>query len=83
MKAIKVRVEVADREEIWILPISRLVQVRWAGEEKPFLYLTFEDGLTLVALDSDKALLGEIDRALEVPSGTYALGGLWAVFSDI
>lgn len=76
MTAIRVRVMGAE-EEVWVIPLTRLVGVRWArsGEGKA-LYLAFEDGLVLQAQDPDGALLEEVDRALET-SGVYAVGGLW------
>lgn len=64
-------------EEVWVIPLTRLVRVRWArSEERGVLYLTFEDGLILRAQDPDGALLEEVNRALET-SGVYAVGSLW------
>ena len=75
-----IRVWVVDAEgaeEVWVIPLTRLVRVRWAGSgEEKVLYLTFEDGLILRAQDPDGALLEEVNRALEA-SGVYAVGGLW------
>lgn len=63
--------------EVWVVPLTRLVRVRWAGPgEEKVLYLTFEDGLILRAQDPDGALLKEVTRALVV-CGVYAVGGLW------
>lgn len=76
MAAIRVWVMGAE-EEIWVVPLSCLVRVRWVGSgSSKVLYLTFEDGLILQAEDPDGALLGEVNRAL-VTSGVYAIGGLW------
>ena len=61
-----------------MLPLAHLVWVRWAKlKEGAVLYLHFNDGLRLGAQDPDGSLLEEISRALEIPSGTYAIGGLW------
>ena len=74
MAAIRVWVMDAEGdEEVWVIPLTRLVRVRWARE---VLYLTFEDGLILQAQDPDRALLEEVNRALGADS-VYAVGGLW------
>lgn len=78
MRAIKVQVRVGEKEELWLLPLARLVAAQWEKwrGERALLHLRF-DGLTLWAEDPDGALLEEVSRALEVPSGAYAVGGLW------
>ena len=77
MTAIRVRVMGVEVEEVWVVPLTHLVRVRWAGPgEEKVLYLTFEDGLILRAQDPDGGLLEEVSRALE-GSGVYAVGGLW------
>lgn len=64
-------------EEVWIIPLTRLVRVRLAGSgSSKVLYLTFEGGLILQTEDPDGALLEEVSRALEA-NGVYAVGGLW------
>ena len=79
MRAIKVRAKVGAEEELWVLPLGRLVAIQWAKLKSggAFLHLHF-DRLTLTASDPDGALLEEANRALEGSDGTYAIGGLWS-----
>lgn len=77
MVAIKVRVKAAEGE-LWVVPLAHLVWVRWVKlKEGAVLYLHFDDGFRLEAPDPDGALLDEITKALEIPNGVSAIGGLW------
>lgn len=81
MSAIRLRAKspFGEKEELLVLPLSRLVAVQWVQWEESGgkLHLHF-DKLFLTAPDPDGALLEEVSRALGIPSGTYAIGGLWA-----
>lgn len=78
MSAIRLRAKspFGEKEELLVLPLSRLVAAQWE-ESGGKLHLRF-DKLFLTAPDPDGALLEEVSRALGIPSGTYAIGGLWA-----